>query len=132
MKTIFADPFYFVALVSKRDEAHARVAAFEKGSERLVTTAWVLTEVANTLSARASRSGFVSVFAELRDDPDTVIVPPTQNLFERGVALYAERPDKDWSLTDCMSFVVMREMDISEALTGDRHFEQAGLTALLR
>ena len=49
-----------------------------------------------------------------------------------GIALYAERPDKDWSLTDCISFVVMREMDISEALTGDRHFEQAGFTVLLR
>ena len=48
-----------------------------------------------------------------------------------GVALYAERPDKDWSLTDCISFVVMRKMDITEALTGDRHFEQAGFTALL-
>ena len=50
----------------------------------------------------------------------------------RGVALYAERPDKDWSLTDCISFVVMRKMDITEALTGDRHFEQAGFTALLK
>ena len=50
----------------------------------------------------------------------------------RGVALYAERPDKDWSLTDCISFVVMRTMDITEALTGDRHFEQAGFTALLK
>ena len=131
MRALFGDAFYFLALLNERDEAHVRAAAFEMGSGRLVTTAWVLTEVANTMSARRNRAEFLDVLDKLRRNAQAVIVPPTQELFERGVALYAERPDKDWSLTDCISFVVMREMDISEALTGDRHFEQAGFTALL-
>ena len=131
MRAIFGDTFYFLALVSKRDEAHVRAAAFERGTDCLVTTAWVLTEVADALAATVGRSRFVSLLSELRDDPDSMIVPPTEELFDRGVALYAERPDKDWSLTDCISFAVMRDMSITEALTGDRHFEQAGFTALL-
>lgn len=67
----------------------------------------------------------------LRNDPQAVILPPGQETFDKGVALYAERPDTGWSLTDCISFTVMREMDITEALTGDRHFDQAGFRALL-
>ncbi len=131
MRAVFGDTFYFLALVSKRDEAHVRAAAFKRGTDRLVTTAWVLTEVADALATSVGRSRFVSLLSELRDDPDSMVVPPTPDLFNRGVALYAERPDKDWSLTDCISFVVMRDMDITEALSGDRHFEQAGFAALL-
>ena len=55
-----------------------------------------------------------------------------QDLFDAGVELYVRRPDKAWSLTDCISFVVMREHGMNEALTGDRHFEQAGFIALLK
>ena len=55
----------------------------------------------------------------------------TSELFERGLALYNARPDKEWSLTDCISFVVMADEGLTDALTGDRHFEQAGFTALL-
>jgi predicted nucleic acid-binding protein len=50
----------------------------------------------------------------------------------RGIQLYDSRPDKQWSLTDCISFVVMQDRGIVEALTGDHHFEQAGFTALLK
>jgi predicted nucleic acid-binding protein len=57
---------------------------------------------------------------------------PDANLFDRGVELYDARPDKHWSLTDCISFVAMQDHGISEALTGDRHFEQAGFVALMR
>jgi hypothetical protein len=67
--------------------------------------------------------------ARLRHPP---IVPPTQRLFDQGVELYAERPDKGWSLTDCISFVVMRQQGITEALTGDHHFEQAGFISIWR
>jgi uncharacterized protein len=62
---------------------------------------------------------------------NATIVPPTQTLFEQGIAYYAARADKDWSLTDCISFIVMAEQQITEALTGDHHFEQAGFRALL-
>ena len=61
-----------------------------------------------------------------------MIVDPTRDLFHSGIDLFARRPDKAWSLTDCISFVVMKENRIKEALTGDHHFEQAGFTALLK
>jgi hypothetical protein len=53
-------------------------------------------------------------------------------LFDARVALYGERMDKDWPLTDCISFVVMQREGITDALTGDRHFEQAGFVPLLK
>jgi predicted nucleic acid-binding protein len=61
-----------------------------------------------------------------------IIVETSGKLFRTGVAFYSRRPDKDWSLTDCISFVVMRDRGITEALTGDHHFEQAGFKALLK
>ena len=59
-------------------------------------------------------------------------MPASQGLWERGVALHAARQDKEWSLTDCLSFVVTQERGIREALTGDHHFEQAGFGVLLK
>ena len=67
----------------------------------------------------------------LAADPETRIVEASPELFEKGLTLYNSRPDKFWSLTDCISFVVMTEERISDALTGDRHFDQAGFKALL-
>ena len=67
----------------------------------------------------------------LRDDPDAVIVRPSQELFDQGVGLFGRRLDQSWSLTDCISFVVMEQQRIRDALTGDRHFEQAGFRVLL-
>jgi predicted nucleic acid-binding protein len=78
------------------------------------------------------RESFPRLLAALRADPACITLPATQDVFDAGVELYARRPDKAWSLTDCISFVVMQEHDIREALTGDRHFEQAGFIALLK
>jgi len=68
----------------------------------------------------------------LQNDPEVTIVPASADLWQRGVTLFAGRPDKDWSLTDCISFVVMQERGLTAALTADRHFEHAGFVALLR
>ena len=73
-------------------------------------------------------AGFV---AALEGDVNTKIVPATQALFHRGLERYAARPDKDWTLTDCISFVVMEDEGITYALTGDQHFTQAGFKVLL-
>ncbi len=134
MSPWFADTFYFLALRNPQDEAHSRaVAATSQLSGRmLITTARVLTEVADALSKPANRAGFAELMTMLSSNPAVEIVPPTQDLFEPGVALYGRRPDKDWSLTDCISFVVMTERQMTEALTGDHHFEQAGYRALLK
>ena len=133
MKPLFADTFYFLALLHVDDEAHSRAMGFsETRSEPLLTTTWVLTEVADALAMPGMRGSFTRLLTALRSDPACVIVPATQTLFDQGVELYAERPDKDWSLTDCISFVVMRHQGVTQALTGDHHFEQAGFRALLK
>ena len=133
MRTTFADTFFYLALANEDDLAHERAVAVS-GTQRgrFVTTTWVLTEVADALCAPPQRHTFTALLAALRSDPLTEIVPADETLFDRGADLYARRPDKSWSLTDCTSFVVMTERGLTEALTGDRHFEQAGFRALLR
>jgi len=86
---------------------------------------------ADALADLRHRHAFRKIVDDLRTDPDTVIVPPSPRLFEQGIDRYNGRSDKEWSLTDCISFVVMEQHDIEEALTGDHHFEQAGFRALL-
>ena len=133
MTAVFADSFYYLAVMNADDAAHERaVRVSDSLGGPVVTTAWVLTEVADALAAPGQRSGFLALLEALRVDPEVSIVPPNEDLFEAGISLYSRRPDKDWSLTDCISFVVMQERGMTEALTGDRHFEQAGFTALLR
>jgi predicted nucleic acid-binding protein len=133
MTECFADTFLFLALINPRDRAHqAAVKSVDELRAPLVTTAWVLTELADGLCARATRGTFLMLESRLRADPRVVVVPSSRDLFDRAMGLYRSRPDKDWSLTDCVSFVVMRERGITEALTGDHHFEQAGFRALLK
>lgn len=67
----------------------------------------------------------------IRENPHVTVVPPAMEWIDAGLRLYAARPDKSWSLTDCISFEVMRSMGLTEALTGDRDFEQAGFVRLL-
>lgn len=132
MRTLFADTFYFLALLNPHDDAHgAAEAASIDGETKLVTTAWVLTELADGLSETAGRRIFANLLADLCNDPQATVLPADQSLWRRGVELYAAREDKGWSLTDCISFVVMKEMGIDEALTADHHFKQAGFRTLL-
>jgi len=133
MTPCFGDTFLFLALLVEGDEAHERAVRAITGLKRdLYTTTWVLTEVADAIAAPATRKTFVAFLGFLRSHPKVVITPTTDDLFGRGVDLFEKRPDKARSLTDCISFVVMREQGISDALTGDHHFEQAGFVALLK
>jgi predicted nucleic acid-binding protein len=132
MNSVFADTFYFLALVNRRDKAHRRCVAFSQASDRpVVTTTWVLLELGDALRRGRDRAAFSALVADIANDPDTGVIPADQALFERALELFAARPDKEWSLTDCTSFVVMQEQGLTEALTTDHHFNQAGFTALL-
>ncbi|GIW79052.1 MAG: hypothetical protein KatS3mg105_0859 [Gemmatales bacterium] len=133
MKPTFADTYYFIALLSPDDDGHARATEFARAfSGRMMTTAWVLTELADGLCRPPIRDR-VGLFTErLIQEPGIEIVLGDESLFAAGLQLYRQRPDKDWSLTDCISFVVMQREGIREALTGDHHFEQPGFTALLK
>jgi hypothetical protein len=133
MRTVFADTCYYLGLTSEGDELHERAVALSRALPcTVVTTLWVLTEVGDALAAPDQRQVFLDLLRGLRDDPDVTILDPTRELFESGVALYAQRMDKEWSLTDCISFVAMRQRGIAEALAADHHFEQAGFVALLK
>ena len=133
MKTAFADTFYSLALLNRDDRRHEKAVHFSTAlAVRTVTTAWVLTEVADALAGLSERSGFLTFLKNLQANANVTIIPPSPALFDRGLELYARRPDKEWPLTDCISFEVMRQNDITDALTGDHHFEQAGFEALLK
>jgi len=132
MKAVFADSFYYLALLNSDDEAHQEANDFSATFfRRTIVTSWILTEVADALAGVRERNLFVGLLNALRSDPSVTIVPASQDLFDRGAHLYARRPDKEWSLTDCISFVVMNDLGLTDALTEDNHFEQAGFRALL-
>jgi predicted nucleic acid-binding protein len=133
MRRVFADTFYFIALLSPNDQAHRMAVEFSNGYDgRMVTTDWIITEMADGMAAPASRQKFISFLDMLRADPDVFIAPLDKDLQEEDLEIYRNRLDKSWSLTDCISFVVMRREGVIEALTGDHHFEQAGFVALLK
>ena len=133
MSEVFADAFYYIALLNPSDQFHAAaIQATKDLNRRLVTTCWVLTEVADALSAPAVRQRTFQFLQRVLADPNTTVVCDFEPWFGRGMVLYGNRADKSWSLTDCISFEVMSERHISDALTGDHHFTQAGYRALLQ
>jgi len=133
MTSAFADTFYFLALLDSREERHAQAAEASRDPElRLVTTEWVLTEFGDAYCHPQDRADFVALYRSLVNHPRVKIIAADTRLFRRGVDLFEQRRDKEWSLTDCLSFVVMRDEGITHALTGDKHFEQAGFAALLK
>ena len=134
MKSIFGDTFVWIALVHPRDAWHERAREYlDAFSGRIVTTDWVLMELGDALAGtKEGRKEFVTLRADLQNDPDITVFASDAELLEEAVALYHARLDKEWSLTDCTSFVVMKKAGISEALTGDHHFEQAGFVTLLK
>lgn len=130
---IFADTGYFIAQVITRDALHERALRWaQRDTEPLLTTEYVLVEVADALSAPLNRARLHTFLAFLRSSSKCEILPASPQLFEAGLQLHAARPDKEWSLTDCISFVAMSERNISRALAYDHHFEQAGFEPLLR
>jgi predicted nucleic acid-binding protein len=132
MTRVFADTFFFLALLNRRDPAHEEALRFYGDATlHFVTTEWVLSEVANASSAPAMRPGFKRLFDLLGRDTRVQIVPAGHDAFRRGLELYFSRLDKEWSFTDCTSFGIMDQESIEDALTGDHHFEQAGFRAVL-
>jgi uncharacterized protein len=129
----FADTSFFVAYLNATSDEHdlARHYMVET-TDPIVTTEWVLAERANFLAAKGNRRLFLPLVRALRREQRFTILPVTSEMFDRAVMLCARRPDKEWSFTDCTSFIVMNARRISDALTTDHHFEQAGFAALLR
>lgn len=128
----FIDTLFVIALINPRDQYHsmaAELAARYENNPLLVTDA-VLLEIGNGL-ARNYKPEAVEVIEDFFDSEEVEIVRLTPELFERAFDLYRKYKDKDWGLIDCISFVVMTDWDVTEALTFDQHFEQAGFKALM-
>ena len=133
MKSLFADTSYYLAIINADDIDRHR--AMEIGSQwrgRVVLTDYILMELGNALSSFSRRRHLVPLIDLLKADRKVEIVQANEELFERGLELFGKRPDKEWSLTDCISFDVMTDYGLTEALTTDHHFEQAGFKALLK
>lgn len=132
MKAVFAGTSYYLALINSLDQHHSTVCKWTSGfAGTSITTAWVIAELGNAMSQTDNRPFFLSLLRDLQTDARVTIVPPTKELFDRGLDLYSRRSDKDWSLTDCISFLVMEEHGLNEAATLDHHFVQAGFNVLI-
>ena len=134
MKIVFADTGYWVAVLNPKDDWNTRAIAVSRSLDkvRIVTTEMVLAELLAALSKVSVRRMAVQGVESICTDPNIEVVPQTSLQFGEAFATYKCMVDKEWSLTDCASFEVMRSRGISEALAHDHHFEQAGFRALLR
>jgi hypothetical protein len=128
----FADTSFYLALLDEQDSSHRRAIAEARYDRPVVTTEFVLLELADSCARGEDRADFLALLAGIRVNPRVRIVPLSSELLQRGVGHFRRHADKDWSLTDCISFVVMKGEGIHEALTADHHFEQAGFQALLK
>jgi len=136
MKQLFADTFYWVALYSPRDRWHRQAVDLSRtfGAHHLWTTEEVLTEflaICSPLGLR-SRQRVFNLARRILADPGITVLPQTHESFLEGLTLYEQRPDKHYSLTDCISMNVMRRHGLTEVLSYDHHFKQEGFQLLFR
>jgi predicted nucleic acid-binding protein len=136
MRKIFLDTSYLQALADSRDNLHelAITMTARLGKFRGITSEMILTELLNALSGRGDylRQSAINLTNDLRNDSTIEIIPQTSEQFEQAFDFYQRRLDKGYSLTDCASMQIMRQLEINEILTFDKHFQQEGFRALLR
>lgn len=135
MPAVFADTCYWIALLNPRDQTHDIAIGVSKGLKdcRIITTEEVLTELLNYFGARGPyfRTAAAKLVERMRADRLIYILPQSHEGFLAGIGLYQARPDKGYSLTDCISMEAMRREGLSEVLTNDQHFAREGFTCLL-
>ena len=135
-RKVFVDTAAWLALVNKSDSAHQKARtvrdALLKVHIQFVVTNYVMVEIANALCKVPQRETAVKLINSIEMTKNIQIVEIDKEIYKEAWQVYSTYLDKDWSLTDCMSFVVMREKGITEAFTTDKHFEQAGFNILLK
>lgn len=131
MNSVFADTFYWIAITVRTDASHGEVAQFA-GS--IVTTDEVLSEYLTFFSRAPGylRSQVAAVVQDILLDPAIRVIPQSRHSFVSGLERYLARPDKAYSLIDCVSMATMLREGLTDVLTNDRHFEQEGFKALFR
>jgi predicted nucleic acid-binding protein len=129
---VFIDTGYILASINTTDKFHKRAQIAATHIRPLfVTTEAVLIEIGNALSKQRYRALGIATLTKLRNSPDIEIVPLEHSLLNAAILLYSSRSDKEWGLTDCISFVVMQNHNLTQVLTTDHHFEQAGFQNLM-
>jgi predicted nucleic acid-binding protein len=128
---VFADTFFYLALLDERDPAHQRALAAAKVNRPVITTEFIVLEIADGCARAEDHADFLALLEGMRRNSRLEIAPLSSELMQDGIDFYARHSDKDWSLTDRISLVVMRNKGIEEALTADHNFEQAGFRILL-
>lgn len=135
MTPVFADTSYWFGLTIKTDQWHeaALRATAIIGDRPIVTTEMVLAELLNAVSRMgpALRADAAARIREMQRVPNITIIEQTAAQFEAALAYYEARLDKRWGITDCASFLAMNDAGITDALTADRDFVQAGFTVLM-
>jgi predicted nucleic acid-binding protein len=136
MTEVFLDTSYAIALSIANDEQHERAVnlaeQLETQGTSLITTRAVVLEIGNALAGLRYRKAAVQLLDALENDLKIEIIPVTEELCARAFQLYRNRPDKEWGLIDCISFTIMEDRKLTDALTADDHFRQAGFRALLK
>jgi uncharacterized protein len=135
-KEVFLDTGFVIALVSPRDHYHVVAQQLSESITsngiRLITSQAVVLEIGAALSKLSFRQAAIRIIEAMQDDPLIEIVTLDTNRIRRAFDVFKHRTDKEWSLADCISFEIMHERGLTEALTPDEHFSQAGFTALMR
>lgn len=133
MNSVFVDTSFVVALVNEKDQHHDRASELADlfDGYPLVTIDAVLLEVGNAL-ARNFKEQAIEIIEDFLTSEESEVVRLDESLFQRAFELYRTHRDKTWGMIDCVSFVVMRERGIVDALTSDKDFRQAGFNALMR
>jgi predicted nucleic acid-binding protein len=132
---VFLDASFAIALTVASDRLHSEAVALaeevDSRATRLVTTPAVLLEIGNYLSKQRYRRTAGEILTSIASDPGYAVVPISDDLYMRALAMYQVHDDKEWGMTDCISFVVMRERGLTHALSADEHFCQAGFVPML-
>ncbi|HEY3826855.1 MAG TPA: PIN domain-containing protein [Bryobacteraceae bacterium] len=135
MTAVFADTFYWIAFINPVDRHAKDARRFDDllSDGNIYTMEEVLGEVLTFFAEdRWLRSRAVETVRELLSDPAVHVIPQSHASFLSGFELYAERPDKEYSLVDCISMQAMQREGLTKVLTNDHHFEQEGFRALFR
>ena len=135
MRLVFADTGYWIAILAPMDTLNGSALEVSRnlGQIRIITTEMVISELLASLSKPPElRNTVIKSVEMIFNDPNTEVVPQTSLQFRAAFDRYKARSDKEWSLTDCASFLVMEQRGIQDALAYDHHFDQAGFKALLR
>ena len=129
--TIFIDTSFIIALINERDQYHTQALDLSDLyiEQPVAITDAVLLEIANSL-ARRYKNEAIEVIEQFLNSEDVEVIRLTPEIFDRAFELYKTRPDKEWGLVDCVSFIVMQDRHIQEVLTFDQHFAQAGFRIL--